>query len=141
MGTRSARGTNSVKVIDSNGKVVWPDPAAKKPKATTVVSPQTAYIMTNILAGNTDKKQNPIWSAKLALHNGKGGAYRPAAVKTGTANEAADLATYGYLAPPTDGDHPGLVVGIWMGNSDHSNPRAKTPAISLTSVNVPSPLL
>ncbi|HEV8403251.1 MAG TPA: transglycosylase domain-containing protein [Candidatus Limnocylindrales bacterium] len=113
-----------------DGSVVWKAP---EPAGTQAVSPQAAYQVTDILAGNTDKKQNPIWSAKLALHNGKGGAYRPAAVKTGTANEARDLATYGYLAPPADGDHPGLVVGIWMGNSDHSNPRAKTPATSLTA--------
>jgi penicillin-binding protein 1A len=113
-----------------DGSVVWkaPDPAGIQ-----AVSPQAAYQVTDILAGNTDKKQNPIWSAKLALHNGKGGAYRPAAVKTGTANEARDLATYGYLAPPADKTHPGLVVGIWMGNSDHSNPRAKQPATSLTA--------
>ena len=29
--------------------------------------------MTDILAGNTDPKQNPIWAEKLALRNGKGG--------------------------------------------------------------------
>jgi penicillin-binding protein 1A len=113
-----------------DGTVVWKAP---DPTGTQAVSPQAAYQVTDILAGNTDKKQNPIWSAKLALHNGKGGTYRPAAVKTGTASEAADLATYGYLAPPADSAHPGLVVGIWMGNSDHSNPRSKTPATSLTA--------
>ena len=113
-----------------DGSVVWKAP---EPAATQAVSPQAAFLVTDILAGNTDKKQNPIWSAKLALHNGKGGTYRPAAVKTGTSNEARDLATYGFLAPPADANHPGLVVGIWMGNSDHSNPRAKTPATSLTA--------
>ena len=54
------------------------------------------------------------------------------AAKTGTSNDARDLATYGFLAPTTD-DHPGLAVGVWMGNSDHSNPRSKEPAISLTA--------
>ena len=53
-------------------------------------------------------------------------ARRPIAAKTGTAQDARDLATYGYLAPPKDKDKPGLVVGIWMGNSDHSLPRTAT---------------
>ena len=69
-----------------DGTVVWKAP---EPTGTQAVSPQAAFLVTDILAGNTDTKQNPIWSAKLALHNGKGGTHRPAAVKTGTANEAA----------------------------------------------------
>ena len=112
-----------------DGKVVWHAP---EPEGTQAVSPQAAFLVTDILAGNTDKKQNPIWAEKLALYNGKGGSRRPAAVKTGTSNDARDLATYGYLAPPKD-DRPALAVGVWMGNSDHSNPRSKEPAISLTA--------
>jgi len=112
-----------------DGKVVWQAPT---PEGTAAVSPQAAFLVTDILAGNTDKKQNPIWAAKLAIFNGKGGSRRPAAVKTGTSNDARDLATYGFLAPSTD-DHPSIAVGVWMGNSDHSNPRAKEPAISLTA--------
>ena len=112
-----------------DGKVVWQAP---EPEGTQAVSPQAAFLVTDILAGNTDKEQNPIWAEKLALYNGKGGSRRPAAVKTGTSNDARDLATYGYLAPPKD-DHPALAVGVWMGNSDHSNPRSKEPAISLTA--------
>ena len=69
---------------------------------------------------------------QLAVYNGKGGSRRPVAVKTGTANDARDLATYGFLAPGA-GDHPSLAVGLWMGNSDHSNPKSKEPAISLTA--------
>jgi membrane peptidoglycan carboxypeptidase len=57
----------------------------------------------------------------------------PVLVRTGTANDSADLATYGYLAPPKDPKAPALAVGLWMGNSDHSNPRSKKPAISLTA--------
>ncbi|MEO8438320.1 MAG: transglycosylase domain-containing protein, partial [Chloroflexota bacterium] len=112
-----------------DGRVVWNAP---DPQGTAAVSPQAAFLVTDILSGNTDKKQNPIWAAPLAIFNGKGGARRPAAVKTGTSNDARDLATYGFLAPPKD-DHPALAVGVWMGNSDHSNPRSKKPAISLTA--------
>ncbi|MEA2619237.1 MAG: hypothetical protein QOC97_10, partial [Chloroflexota bacterium] len=119
-----------LEIRDPNGTVVWHAP---DPQGTQAVSPQAAFLVSDIIAGNTDPAQNPIWAAPLALHNGPHGVNRPAAVKTGTASEARDLATYGYLPPPADADHPGLVVGVWMGNSDHSNPRAKTPAISLTA--------
>ncbi|MFL5777803.1 MAG: transglycosylase domain-containing protein [Chloroflexota bacterium] len=97
------------------------------------LSPQAAYLMSDILKGNTNPHENPAWAAKLQLRNGPHGTRRVAAAKTGTANDARDLATYGYLAPPKDSHHPGLAVGIWMGNSDHSNPRARKPAISLTA--------
>ncbi|MFL5675437.1 MAG: penicillin-binding transpeptidase domain-containing protein, partial [Chloroflexota bacterium] len=118
-----------LQIIGPDGKVVWEAP---KPAGKAAISPQAAFLVQDILAGNTDKKQNPIWSAKLALYNGKGGTRRPAAVKTGTANDARDLATYGFLPAGRSG-HPSLAVGIWMGNSDHSNPKAKDPATSLTA--------
>jgi membrane peptidoglycan carboxypeptidase len=53
-------------------------------------------------------------------------------VKTGTANDARDLSTYGYLAPPRKDSAPAWAVGVWLGNSDHSTPRSRNPAISLT---------
>lgn len=118
-----------LQIIGPDGTVVWQAPDAQGTKA---ISAGAAFLVTDILAGNTDKTQNPIWAEKLALYNGKGGARRPAAVKTGTSSEARDLATYGFLAPPK-GAQPALAVGIWMGNSDHSNPRAKAPATSLTA--------
>lgn len=119
-----------LKIIGPDGKVVWQAP---QPTTNQAISPQAAFLVSDIIAGNTDPKQNPIWSKVLRLTNGKGGAYRPAAAKTGTASDARDLATYGFLPAPADPSQPGLVVGIWMGNSDHSNPRAKNPAISLTA--------
>jgi membrane peptidoglycan carboxypeptidase len=118
-----------LQIFGPDGKVVWQAP---KVAGTKAVSPQAAFLVTDILAGNTDKAQNPIWAAKTALFNGKGGARRPAAVKTGTSNDARDLATYGFL-PPGAGGRPSIAVGVWMGNSDHSNPRAREPAISLTA--------
>jgi membrane peptidoglycan carboxypeptidase len=88
-----------LQVIGPDGKVVYQAP---QPEGTQAISPQAAFLTSDILSGNTDPKQNPIWSAKLRLTNGKGGAYRQAAAKTGTANDARDLATYGFLRrPPT----------------------------------------
>ena len=112
-----------------DGTVVWHAPS---PEGSKAISPQAAFLVTDVLAGNTDKAQNPIWAAKVALYNGKGGARRPAAVKTGTSNDARDLATYGFL-PPQAGGRPSIAVGVWMGNSDHSNPRSRKPATSLTA--------
>ncbi|MFL5769621.1 MAG: transglycosylase domain-containing protein [Chloroflexota bacterium] len=119
-----------LEVRDSSGRTIYKAP---DPEAVQAVSPQAAYLVTNILAGNTDPRQNPIWSAALELRNGPKGEHRPAAVKTGTANEARDLATYGYLPPPKDAAAPALAVGVWLGNSDHSNPVSRKPAISLTA--------
>jgi membrane peptidoglycan carboxypeptidase len=106
---------------------------APKPKGVQAVSRQAAFLVSDILQGNTLRAQNPIWAEKLELRNGPRGQHRPAAVKTGTANDARDLATYGYLAPPTNPESPGIAVGIWMGNSDHSNPKSLKPATSLTA--------
>jgi membrane peptidoglycan carboxypeptidase len=110
-----------------DGRAVWKAP---DPEATQAISPQAAFLVTDILAGNTDPAQNDIWAAKLELR-GPNGKRRPAAAKTGTTNDARDLGTYGFL-PPTKGG-VGLAVGIWMGNSDHSYPRSRDPATSLTA--------
>ena len=120
-----------LEVRSADGRVVWKAP---KPAGERAISPEAAYLVTDILAGNTDPKQNDIWAAKTELRTSNG-RHRPAAVKTGTTNDARDLGTYGFLPPNKDG--VGLAVGIWMGNSDHSFPRAKAPATSLTA---PAPL-
>jgi membrane peptidoglycan carboxypeptidase len=118
-----------LQVFGPDGKLVYD---AGTPKGTQAISPQAAYLVTDILYHNTDPQQNPIWSKVLRLTNTPDKSWRQAAVKTGTANDARDLATYGFLAPPDDPTAPALAVGIWMGNSDHSNPKAAKPATSLT---------
>ncbi len=91
------------------------------PAGEQVVSPQAAYIVTDILAGNTNRNINPFWG-KFAITGPDG--RRPATLKTGTNNDAKDLNAYGYIAPPTeDGRADGayaLAVGVWNGNSDNS---------------------
>lgn len=121
-----------LEVRDAMGAVVY---RAPEPKGQAAVSRQAAFLVSDILQGNTDPRQNPIWSAALELRNGPKGEHRPAAVKTGTANDARDLATYGYLAPPRDAAAPAYAVGIWMGNSGgvDSSPNAAKPATSLTA--------
>ena len=71
-----------------------------RPPASRSVSPQAAYIVTDILAGNTNPNVNPFWG-KFAIDGPDG--RRPATLKTGTNNDAKDLNAYGYIAPPTAG--------------------------------------
>jgi len=103
-------------IIDSQGRTVWPLPT-EAPKGSQVVSRDAAWILTDILSGNTDKKINPFWG-KWAIYDGK--TRRPAAYKTGTTSDNRDVAAYGYVAPPSDPKAPAIAVGVWMGNSDNS---------------------
>ena len=112
-----------LKVIDPSGTQIWPATDAK-PTGKRVISAETAYVITDILAGNTIKSVNPFW-AKWAVHDGIGGKLRPAAYKTGTTQNNKDVLAYGFLPPPSDTSLPALVTGIWMGNSD-STPMGKT---------------
>jgi membrane peptidoglycan carboxypeptidase len=119
--------TMIVSVVDSNGKTIYPDPAAAPVKGKRVVTPQTAYIITDILAGNTVPKTNPFWG-EWAVYDGS--TRRPAAYKTGTTNDNRDVHAYGYLAPPKDKNAPALAVGVWMGNSNNA---PNTDTLSLSS--------
>jgi membrane peptidoglycan carboxypeptidase len=104
------------KVVDENGVQVWPLDDTKAEGA-EVVSPQAAYIITDIMAGNTTPSVNPYWG-EWAIYN-KSGRRRPAAYKTGTTSDNRDVHAYGYLAPPTNKKQPALAVGVWMGNSNN----------------------
>lgn len=105
---------------------------APEPEGARAISKEAAFLITDILAGNTDPRENRWWSLTLGLR-GPDGERRPAAAKTGTADNRRDFSTYGYLAPPDDPDAPALAIGVWMGNSDHSAPQAKAQATSLTA--------
>ena len=87
-----------LEIQDQNGKVVYRAPDAGK----RALSATAAYQVTDILKGNTNPAVNEIWADKLAIRNGPHGERRPAAAKTGTADDARDLSTYGYLAPPAE---------------------------------------
>ena len=103
------------------------------PAGTQVVSPQAAFIVTDILSGNTNRTINPFWG-KFAIQGPD--RRRPATLKTGTNNDAKDLNAYGYIAPPTEADRAAgayaLAVGVWNGNSDNSLvSTAKAPLFSI----------
>jgi len=106
------------------------------PPGDQVASPQAAFIVTDILAGNTNPKINPFWG-KFAL-TGPNKQRRPATLKTGTNNDAKDLNAYGFIAPPTaagraKGEYA-LAVGAWNGNSD--NTVVSTPGKPVFSIDV-----
>jgi membrane peptidoglycan carboxypeptidase len=113
-------------VKDSGGKAIYPT-EANTPVGKRVASEQAAYIITDILQGNTDKTVNPYWGKWQILENGK---RRPAAYKTGTTSDNKDVLADGYLPPPDDPKAPALVAGVWMGNSDAT---PNTGSLSLDS--------
>ena len=126
--------TTILRVTDANVKDAPGFPPYVPPDGKQAVSPQAAFIVTDILAGNTNPSVNPFWG-KFSV-SGPGGARRPATLKTGTNNDAKDLNAYGYIAPPTDagrtaGAHA-LAVGVWNGNSDNSLvSTARSPLFSI----------
>ncbi|HEX5012836.1 MAG TPA: transglycosylase domain-containing protein [Candidatus Limnocylindrales bacterium] len=92
------------------------------PEGTQAASPQSAFVITDILAGNTNRNVNPFWG-EFELTD-EAGDHRPATLKTGTNNDAKDLNAYGFIAAPTqegrDAGEYALAVGAWNGNSDNS---------------------
>jgi membrane peptidoglycan carboxypeptidase len=117
-------------VRDSSNRVVW-SASSQPPKVTHPSTPQASYVMTSILAGNTDPAQNNWWSQyKLT----SGSSRRPATLKTGTSDQTEDLMAVGYVAPPNDKDSPAIVAGVWAGNSDRS------PGRSVMSLELAAPL-
>ncbi|MFH1784099.1 MAG: PBP1A family penicillin-binding protein [bacterium] len=87
-----------IKIEDSAGNIL----EVQRPKEEEVLSPQTAYLITDLLNG--------------VIENGTGYSARflgrPAAGKTGTTNEFNDAWFIGYT--------PELVTGVWVGYDDRS---------------------
>ncbi|MET1231678.1 MAG: transglycosylase domain-containing protein [Candidatus Limnocylindrales bacterium] len=126
--------TTILTVQDASGKdVISP---YKPPAGEKAVSPQAAYIVTDILSGNTNPRINPVWG-KFTIKS-KSGERRPATLKTGTNNDAKDLNAYGFIAAPSkEGRAKGeyaLTVGAWNGNSD--NTVVSTPGNPVFSIDV-----
>jgi penicillin-binding protein 1A len=107
------------KITDRSGNVIY-DHAQDAPEPQRILSAEAAYLVTDILADNTDPAQNSIWGERFQLTTDEG--RRPATLKTGTTNDFKDLQAFGFLAPDEDpNDSEGaLVTGVWVGNSDFS---------------------
>ena len=111
-------------------------PPYEPPAGEQVASPEAAAIVGDILAGNTNPQVNPFWGT-FRIRDADG-QRRPAALKTGTNNDAKDLNAYGFIGAPTaEGRKAGefaLAVGAWNGNSDNSV--VSTPQKPVFSVDV-----
>jgi membrane peptidoglycan carboxypeptidase len=108
-----------LEILGPDGEQVWPKPDTKV-KGKRVASREAAYIITDILAGNTKRRVNPFWGKWQITDGVTGHRVRPAAYKTGTTQDNRDVHAYGYLAPPADKGLHALVAGVWLGNSDNS---------------------
>ena len=91
-----------LRVEDSAGNVLYEAPP---PSREPVVSPQTAYLISDILSDNDARAPAFGLNSPLRLD-------RPAAAKTGTTTDFRDNWTVGYT--------PQLAVGVWVGNADNS---------------------
>jgi membrane peptidoglycan carboxypeptidase len=97
------------------------DQTHKANHGTRAISPQIAFMMTDMLSDNTSRYMEFNSCSALLLYStsedqcyaGNPGQVRPAAAKTGTTNDFADNWTMGYT---TD-----YVMGVWAGNNDHSH--------------------
>jgi peptidoglycan glycosyltransferase len=119
-----------LEIRDNAGELIY---HSGQPELDQVISPQAAFLVSDILKGNTDPVTNPLFGPLLAIDNGPNGERRPAAIKTGTTNDLRDLSAYGYLPPPADPNAPQLMVGVWMGNSDHSPPASNDQVVFASS--------
>lgn len=106
-GTLSQLGSKRVvtpilKVTDSNGNIL----EEYEDHPTRVLSPEVAYLITDILTDN--RARTPAFGANSLLNlPGK-----TVAVKTGTSDNKRDNWTFGYT--------PSFVVGVWVGNNNNS---------------------
>lgn len=91
-----------LKVENSQGEVLF---EYQPPDPEPVLDPRIAYLISDIL--DDDRARVPAMGNDNPLD-----LPFPAAAKTGTSNEFRDNWTVGYT--------PGLVVGVWTGNTDNS---------------------
>jgi len=132
-GGQRAYPVSILRITDSAGTVVCqqplhpadvkPDvPACQPPPADwgkQVLSPETAYLISDILADNDARSIafGPNSALRLSF---------PAAVKTGTTNDYRDNLTLGYT--------PDLVAGVWVGNADY------TPMVNTSGITGAAPI-
>ncbi len=106
----------------------------QRDSGTQAISPQLAYMMTDVLSDNQSRLPEFFDCNPLQLYSnsqadcwyGNRGTVRPAAAKTGTTNDFRDNWTVGYT---TD-----YVMGVWAGNDDN------TPMFDVTGVQGAAPI-
>lgn len=105
-GYRQIDPVSILRIEDRDGNILWQyDDRRESFKRQQVLQDALAYLITDILADNAARI--PAFGEGSALELS-----RPAAVKTGTTNDARDAWTIGYT--------PQIVTGVWVGNNDNS---------------------
>ncbi|PIU03599.1 penicillin-binding protein [Candidatus Shapirobacteria bacterium CG08_land_8_20_14_0_20_39_18] len=102
-----------LKVADNSNNVLY---EYKQTIGKQVISPQQAYLISNILSDN---------SARTVTFGDHSSIYisdRPVAVKTGTTNDKRDNWTVGWT--------PSIIAGVWVGNNDNSQMKQLVSGIS-----------
>jgi len=105
-------------IRDTSGRLIYRFNV--KDSSRQVITPQAAFVMTDVLSDNVARttefgKCSPLWLYSTSMNQcyaGNPGTTRPAAGKTGTTNDFKDSWTVGYT---TD-----YVVGVWSGNDNNS---------------------
>lgn len=104
-------------------------PLAPRPEPIQAISPQVAFLMTNILSDDNARSEEFGTNTNLTLAR-LGQQYLPSqnrvAAKTGTSNDSRDLWTLGYTR--------NVVTGVWLGTYDNS------PTFNTTGFNSASPV-
>jgi penicillin-binding protein 1A len=91
------------KILDRKGRLIEEHQVARE----SVISPQTAYVMTDLLQGVIQEG-----TGQKAKELG-----RPAGGKTGTTNEMKDAWFIGFT--------PSTLAGVWIGYDDHTHSLGK----------------
>ncbi len=103
-----------LKVEDSKGSVLY---QYKAPSSRSVLAPDVAYIISDMLSDNDARKEVFGPKSYLVIPG------KTVAVKTGTTDDKRDNWTIGYS--------PSVVVGTWVGNNDNT-PMSPTLASGVT---------
>ena len=90
-----------IEIRDADGSLLYQPPAVAQLQ---IFDPRVAWLISDILSDDNARLLGFGRDSTLKLE-------RPAAVKTGTTTNFHDNWTVGYT--------PGLVVGVWVGNSDY----------------------
>jgi penicillin-binding protein 1C len=122
-GYRELDPVSILRVEDAKGRVL---DEYRQPEARNIVladgrelTPQEAYLLTNVLSDNNARAA--VFGANSALRLS-----RPAAAKTGTTTDWRDVWTIGYT--------PQIVTGVWVGNNDN------TPMVDVSSARAAAPI-
>lgn len=105
-----------LRVTNSRGDLLY---QYEEPAAERIVSPETAFLISDMLDDEVARQPAMGVENPLALSF-------PAAAKTGTTNDFRDNWTIGYT--------PGLVTAVWTGNTDNS------PMIDVSGLSGAAPL-